>query len=86
MLSGEKSNGQIAKQYGVHPNSFGVWKKQFLERGSEISAQENTAHEYARRLAELEQLLGKKEVDLKVGQNPLADDSKGGPQHHPLAH
>ncbi len=54
MLSGEKSSGQIAKQYGVHPNSFGVWKKQFLERGSEIFAQENAAHEHERRLAELE--------------------------------
>ena len=68
MLSGEKSPGQIAKQYGVHPNSFGVWKKQFLERGSEILAQENAAHEYERRLAELEQLLGTKEVDLKLAR------------------
>ena len=71
MLSGEKSNGQIAKQYGVHPNSFGVWKKQFLERGSEISAQENVAHEYERRLAELEQLLGKKEVEIALLKNFL---------------
>jgi transposase-like protein len=28
-LTGEKTPGQIAKQYGIHPNSVGIWKKQF---------------------------------------------------------
>ena len=28
-LTGEKTPGQIAKQYGIHPNSVGLWKKQF---------------------------------------------------------
>ena len=71
MLSGEKSPGQIAKLYGVHPNSVGVWKKQFLERGSEIFAQDNAAQEHERRLAELEQLLGKKEVEIALLKNFL---------------
>ncbi|MBM3122467.1 MAG: transposase, partial [Chloroflexi bacterium] len=31
-LTGEKTPGQIAKQYGIHPNSVGLWKKEFLER------------------------------------------------------
>jgi transposase-like protein len=71
MLSGERSPGQIARQYGVHPNSVGVWKKQLLERGSEIFAQDNAAQEYERRLAELEQLLGKKEVEIALLKNFL---------------
>jgi len=71
MHSGEKSPGQIAKLYGVHPNSVGVWKKQLLERGSEIFAQDNAAQEYERRLAELEQLLGKKEVEIALLKNFL---------------
>lgn len=28
-LGGEKTPGQIAKQYGVHPNSLAPWKKAF---------------------------------------------------------
>jgi transposase-like protein len=27
-LTGEKTPAQIAKQYGIHPNSVGLWKKQ----------------------------------------------------------
>ncbi len=65
-LSGEKTPGQIAKQYGIHANSVGLWKKQFLERGAEIFAEDNTVQEYERRLAELEQLLGKKEVEIAL--------------------
>ena len=71
ILTGEKSPGQIAKQYGIHPNSVGVWKKQFLERGSEVFAQDDTVQQYERRLAELEQLLGKKEVEIALLKNFL---------------
>ena len=72
VLSGEKTPGQIAKQYGIHPNSIGVWKKQFLERGSGgVFAQDDTVERYERRLAELEQLLGKKEVEIALLKNFL---------------
>ena len=32
-LAGTRTPGQIAKLYGVHPNSVGLWRKIFLERG-----------------------------------------------------
>ena len=70
-LSGEKTPGQIAKQYGIHPNSVGLWKKQFLERGAELFSQDDSVQEYERRLAELEQLLGKKEVEIALLKNFL---------------
>ena len=70
-LSGEKTPGQIARQYGVHPNSVALWKKQFLERGPELFAEDNTVQQYERRLAELEQLLGKKEVEIALLKNFL---------------
>jgi transposase len=70
-LTGEKSPGQIAKQYGIHPNSVGLWKKQFLERGAELFAQDDSVQEYERRLADLEQLLGKKEVEIALLKNFL---------------
>ena len=70
-LSGEKTPGQIAKQYGIHPNSVGLWKKEFLERGAEVFARDGTVQQYDRRLAELEQLLGKKEVEIALLKNFL---------------
>jgi len=45
-LTREKTPGQIAKQYGIHPNSVGLWKKEFLERGAELFAEDGTVQEY----------------------------------------
>ncbi len=70
-LSGEKTPGQIAKLYGIHPNSVGLWKRQFLERGPELFAEDNTVQQYERRIADLEQLLGKKEVEIALLKNFL---------------
>ena len=70
-LTGEKTPGQIAKEYGIHPNSVVLWKKQFLEKGPELFAQDNTVEQYERRIADLEQLLGKKEVEIALLKNFL---------------
>ena len=65
-LSGEKTPGQIAREYGIHPNSVALWKKQFLEKGPELFSQDSTVKEYEARIRDLEQLLGKKEVDIAL--------------------
>jgi len=70
-LTGEKTPGQIAKAYGVHPNTVGLWKKMFLERGPELFAEDTAVREYERRIAELEQLVGKKEVEIALLRNFL---------------
>jgi transposase-like protein len=74
-LAGTKTPGQIAKLYGVHPNSVGLWRKIFLDRGPEVFARAAAVSEYERRIAELEQLLGTKEVEIALlkdflGQRP----------------
>ena len=71
VLSGEKTPGQIAKAYGVHPNSVGLWKKIFLECGPEIFERGSAARESERQVADLEQLLGKKEVEIALLKNFL---------------
>ena len=71
VLQGEKSLGQIAKAYGVHPNSIHKWKKDFLEKGPEVFDQEGVVAEYEDRIADLEQLLGKKEVEIALLKNFL---------------
>jgi len=71
VLSGERTPAQVAKAYGVHPNSVGLWKRQFLERAPEIFSRDTTVREYERRIADLEQLLGKKEVEIALLKNFL---------------
>ena len=71
VLARDKTPGQIAKAYGVHPNSVALWKRRFIERAPEIFAEERTVNEYERRIRDLEQLLGKKEVEIALLKNFL---------------
>jgi transposase-like protein len=49
LIQGEKTAGEVAKAYGVHPNSASAWRRQFLEKGPEIFAEDNTLQEYEKR-------------------------------------
>lgn len=40
VFAGERTPGQIAKAYGVHPNSIGLWRRRFIERVPDIPAVE----------------------------------------------
>jgi len=71
LLQGEKTVGQVAKTYGVHPMSASAWKRKFLEKGAEIFTQDGTVAEYERRIGNLEQLLGRKEVEIALLKNFL---------------
>ena len=66
LLSGDKSAAQVTKAYGIHPNTANAWKKIFLEKGPDIFAQDSIVAQYERRIAELEQLIGKKEVEIAL--------------------
>ena len=70
-ISGQKTPAQIGKAYGVHPNSVGLWKKRFLEQGPQIFENESSHTEAERKLAEMERLLGKKEVEIALLKNFL---------------
>ena len=71
LLQGHMRPGQVAKAYRVHPNTATKWKQQFLANGAELFSQDSTVAEYERRLADLEQLLGKKEVEIALLKNFL---------------
>ncbi len=64
LSGGEKTLGQVARAYGVHSNSVQLWKRRFLERAPEIFSEAATVREYERRIRDLEQLIGKKEVEI----------------------
>ena len=66
LLQGDKTLGQLAKAYGVHPNSANSWKQALLEQGPEIFAQDGTVAKYERHIVELERLLDKKEMEIAL--------------------
>jgi transposase-like protein len=71
LLAGDKTPGQVAKAYGVHPNTVKNWKKAFFEKGPEIFSQDSIVAEYERRIAELERLVGRKELEIALLKNFL---------------
>ena len=71
VLTGDKSQAQVARAYEVHPNTVGTWKETFLEKGPEVFAKDSVVAEYERRIADLEQLIGKKEVEIALLKNFL---------------
>ena len=71
-LQHDGSDSEIARAYDVHPVTLSKWKARFFEQGSEIfSGQQQTKH-YQKRIADLERLLGQKEVEIALLKNFLA--------------
>ena len=77
LLKGSKTIGQIARAYGVHPITISHWKKEFMEKGPELFSQQATIHEYEKKIQELEQLIGHKEVEITLLKIFLAGSSPG---------
>jgi transposase len=77
VLKSSKNAAQIAKMYGVHPITITHWKKEFMEKGPEVFGQQNTLHEYEKKIQELERLIGQKEVEIALLKNFLAGSSPG---------
>lgn len=71
VLTGDKTNAQVAKAYGVHPNSINTWRQTLLEKGPEIFGQDGTVAQYERRIAKLERLIGQKEIEFALLKNFL---------------
>ncbi len=68
-LRGEREVGQIARAYGIHPITIHHWKKKFLEDGQELFSKDTTVKQYEKKIAELERLLGQKEVEIAMYKN-----------------
>lgn len=71
LLTGRKTAGQIAKAYRIHPNSLTNWKQTLLDRGPEIFETASSGSDAEKRISDLEQLVGKKEVEIALLKNFL---------------
>jgi hypothetical protein len=50
----------------TYANTVNAWRKTFVEKGPDIFAEDNIVAQYERQIAELEQLIGKKEVEIAL--------------------
>jgi transposase-like protein len=70
-LREEKSPAQIAKAYGIHANTVGVWKQLLVERGVTVFERAAATSDAELKVADLERLLGKKEAEIALLKNFL---------------
>ena len=70
-LTGERSAAEVARKYQIHPITLSGWKQHFQEHGAEVFTERETENLQARRIRQLEQMLGRKEVELALAKNFL---------------
>lgn len=69
VLQGERSEVEIGRIYGVHHTTISKWKRQFLENGAEVFGDNEEVKHYEKRIAELERMIGQKEIELALLKN-----------------
>ncbi len=62
---------EIARKYGLNSNLLYLWRDQLVERGASVfeTAPDQTINELKAKVARLEQMIGKKEVELNLLKN-----------------
>lgn len=70
-LQHQGSDGEIARAYGVHPVTLSKWKARFFDHGPEIFSTSDQVKHYEQRIAQLERLVGQKEVEIALLKNFL---------------
>ncbi len=71
VLGGERTEVELGRIYGVHHTTISKWKRQFLENGAEAFGGNEEVERYEKRIAELERMIGQKEVELALLKNFL---------------
>jgi transposase len=69
VLQGERSEVEVGRAYGVHHTTISKWKRQFLEHGAEVFSGNEEVKRYEKRIADLERMIGQKEIELALLKN-----------------
>ena len=70
---GKGAEAQVARIWGVHPVTLANWKRHFLQHGAEVFGGKEEVKAYEKRIAELERMLGQKEVEIALLKNFLRE-------------
>jgi len=70
-LTSDRTDTEIARAYDIHPVTLGKWRSIFKDNGAKVFGGDDVIQDYEKRIAELERLLGKKEVEIALLKNFL---------------
>jgi len=73
LLQSDRSAAELARAYDVHPVTLSGWKRHFEEHGAEVFGGKEEVQQYEQRVADLERMLGKKEIELALLKNILGE-------------
>lgn len=68
IISGAKTQAELAREHRIKPDLLMRWKRQFLENASSIFEKGGPDHEIELRITELEQALGRKTLELEAAK------------------
>jgi transposase len=66
LLRGERSHAELCRQHQLSPNLLSLWKQTFLERLPVVFQADEQRAQEDRRIADLEQLVGRQALELEV--------------------
>ncbi len=68
ILSGSKSLAEVCREHRLKPEVVGRWKRHFLTNAATVFERPSGPSTEAARIAELEQALGRKTLELEVAK------------------
>lgn len=68
ILSGAKTQAELAREHRLKPDLITRWKRQFLENAASLFDRQGPNDAALMRIAELEQALGRKTMELEVAK------------------
>lgn len=68
ILSGTKTQAELAREHRLKPDLIMRWKRQFLENAPSLFDRQGPSDAALMRIAELEQALGRKTLELEVAK------------------
>ncbi|TFU15387.1 transposase [Thermus tengchongensis] len=78
VVKGERSAVEIARAYGIHPNTVYKYRDELMTKGASLFSEKTPEKEYEKKIRELGQprggylgqLIGKKEVEIALLKKP----------------
>jgi transposase len=81
VLSGVKSQAEVCREYQLNPQVFNRWKSQLLEHAHQLFQRDEHRSAEQLRIAELEQALGRKTMELAPWGSPAKTETSNTRPH-----
>lgn len=73
-LKDDRTDAEVARAFDVHPVTVGNWRRKLIDNGAKVFGGDNALKQCRKKVADLERLLGKKEVEIALLKNFLDEN------------